>query len=68
MSDPEDRVVHIAEAAGLPLPAERVGPLAVVFETWMAASTELCRKMAEPEHLEVTPVTVFQHPSNPVGE
>ena len=68
MSEAEDRVIHIAETTGLPLPAERVGPLATVFETWMAGSNELCRKMSELEHLGVAPITVLTHPSATVGE
>jgi hypothetical protein len=68
MSDPKDRVAHIAEVTGLPLPPERLGALAEVFETWMAGSNELCRKMSEPQHLTVTPITVLIHATTPAGE
>jgi hypothetical protein len=68
MSDRGDGIARIAHVTGLPLTPERIDALVDVFETWMAGSNELCRKMSEAQHLAVTPITVLTHPTSPKGE
>ena len=58
----------LAAAADLPLPADREELVAGQLATWLVAANELNRKMAAPEHLTVTPITVFTHPTTPEGE
>ena len=58
----------LAAAADLPLPADRERLVAEQLTTWLAAANELNRKMAAPEHLAVTPITVFTHPTAPEGD
>jgi hypothetical protein len=60
----EEAVASLARAAGLPLPSERVSLLTPQLREWLEAANELNRTMADPRHLEVTPITVFTHPAN----
>ena len=64
----EAAVRALATAADLPLPAGREALIAGQLSTWLTAANELNRKMAAPEHLTVTPITVFTHPTTPEGE
>jgi len=58
----------LANAADLPLPAGREVLVAEQLSAWLTAANELNRKMAAPEHLAVTPITVFTHPTTPERE
>lgn len=58
----EAAVLALANAADLPLPAERAGLVAEQLSGWLTAANELNRKMAAARHLGVTPITVFKHP------
>ena len=60
----EEAVAALARAAALPLPPERVELVAGQLRDWLEAANELSRKMADPRHLEVTPITVFTHPAS----
>ena len=64
----EAAVRALAHAADLPLPADRAALVAEQLSTWLTAANELNRKMAAPEHLGVTPITVFTHPTAAEGE
>lgn len=53
----------LAEAAGLPIPEDRLQLVAAQLGEWLTAANELNRKMSAPEHQTVTPVTVFLAPA-----
>ena len=59
----EATVRALARAADLPLPAEREALVAEQLGGWLSAANELNRKMAAEEHIAVTPITVFAHPT-----
>jgi hypothetical protein len=64
----EETVREIARAADLPLGPERPALIAPQLATWLDAANELSRKMSAPEHLTLTPITVFRHPVTERGE
>ena len=51
------------EAADLPIPDDRLPLVAAHLSEWLVAANDLSRKMSAPEHLTVTPVTVFLAPA-----
>ncbi len=59
-----DDVAALARAAALPLTPDRVELLTGQLRDWLSAANEVNRKMADPRHLEVMPITVFSHPAN----
>jgi hypothetical protein len=60
----EEAVAALARAAALPLPSERLPLVTGQLRDWLAAANELNRKMADPRHLAVTPITTFTHPAS----
>lgn len=63
----EAAIRALAAAGDLPLAAGRESKLAGQLAAWLAAANELSAKMAAPEYLEITPVTVFRHPTTEEG-
>ena len=60
----DDEAVRVlAKAADLPIPDDRLQLVATQLSEWLAAANDLSRKMSAPEHLTVTPVTVFLAPA-----
>ena len=72
MSEPsrvtEATVRTLADLAGLPLPAERAAIIAPVLAVWWGWAEELNRKMRDPAHQTLTPITVVTHPVSTGGE
>ena len=58
----EDDVRALVRAAALPLADDRVPAVTQLLQDWFPAARELSRIMSAPEHLAVTPITVFAHP------
>jgi len=56
-----DAVAALANAASLPLSAERVAVLLPILRIWLADSAALNRLMQAPAHREVLPITVLRH-------
>ena len=61
-----DAVERLAAVADLPLTAGRRTAVSDTLSAWLPGVNELSRKMSDPAHQTVTPVTVFTHP--PVEE
>ncbi len=60
----DDEAVRVlAKAADLPIPDDRLPLVAAQLGEWLAAANDLNAKMSAPEHLTVTPVTVFSAPA-----
>ena len=60
----DDEAVRVlAKAADLPIPDDRLQLVATQLSEWLAAANDLNRKMSAPEHLTVTPITVFVAPA-----
>jgi hypothetical protein len=58
----EATVRQLAEVAALPLPGGRAAVVAATLAAWLPMANELSRKMAEADHLALTPITRFAHP------
>jgi hypothetical protein len=54
-------VAALARCAALDLSAERLAAVEAILSTWIPAANELSRKMSEPTHQALLPVTVFTH-------
>lgn len=61
----EDDVLALARAAHLPLARERVAILLPTLGAWLVDAEDLNRKMSEPAHSEILPITVFSHTGRP---
>lgn len=59
--DLED-VGRLAQHAALPLKPERATAVLAVLSAWLPAANELSRKMSDPAHQALLPVTTFVHP------
>ena len=59
----EATVRTLANLAGLPLAEGREALLALQLRDWLTAANELNRKMSEPEHQTIMPLTIFTHPN-----
>jgi hypothetical protein len=59
----DEGVRVLAKAADLPIPDDRLQLVATQLGEWLTAANELNRKMSAPEHLTVTPITVFVAPA-----
>ncbi|WP_426241616.1 hypothetical protein [Nocardioides sp. LHG3406-4] len=57
-----DQVRALADAADLPLGDDRLAPMAELLSAWLPAANELSRKMSQPEHDRLMPITVFTQP------
>jgi hypothetical protein len=66
MSDPplvsEATTRRLADLAELPLAEGRAAILAPQLNVWITLANELNRKMSDPRHWTLTPITVFSHP------
>lgn len=58
----EDGVRALARVAGIPVRDGEWSAIADVLAAWIPNANELSAKMSRPEHLTVTPATVFTHP------
>lgn len=54
-------VAALARCAALDLGVERLAAVEAILSTWIPAANELSRKMSEPAHQALLPVTVFTH-------
>jgi hypothetical protein len=54
-------VATLAAYAALPLSPERVAAVQAVLSAWIGDANELSRKMSEPAHQSLMPVTAFTH-------
>lgn len=59
----DESVRALAGAADLTIPDDRLQLVAAQLSEWLAAANDLNRKMSAPEHLTVTPITVFLAPA-----
>jgi hypothetical protein len=54
-------VTALARCAALDLSPERLAAVEAILSAWIPAANELSRKMSEPAHQVLMPVTVFTH-------
>lgn len=54
-------VAALARCAALNLSAERLAAVEAILSVWIPAANELSRKMSEPAHQSLLPVTAFTH-------
>jgi hypothetical protein len=54
-------VPALAQAADLPLSADRAAIVGALLAAWLPAANELSRKMSAIEHTTLLPITVFTH-------
>jgi hypothetical protein len=54
-------VAALARCAALNLSAERLAAVEAILSAWIPAANELSRKMSEPAHQSLLPVTTFTH-------
>jgi hypothetical protein len=54
-------VATLAAYAALPLSPARVAAVETVLSAWIADANELSRKMSDPAHQSLMPVTTFTH-------
>lgn len=54
-------VATLAEYAALPLSPARAVAVEAVLSAWIRDANELSRKMSDPAHQALTPVTTFTH-------
>jgi len=54
-------VAALAEHAALPLNLARTAAVEAVLSAWVRDANELSRKMSDPAHRQLMPVTVFAH-------
>lgn len=62
-------VAALARCAALNLSAERLAAVEAILSVWIPAANALSRKMSEPTHQALMPVTAFTHAhEQPEGE
>jgi len=54
-------VAALARQAALPLEAARIAAVHAVLAAWLPDANALSRKMSDPAHQALVPVTVFTH-------
>jgi hypothetical protein len=54
-------VAALARCAALDLSAERLAAAEAILSVWIPAANELSRKMSDPAHQAMLPLTVFTH-------
>jgi hypothetical protein len=64
----EATVRTLADLAGLPLPTERAALIAPALAVWWRWADDLNRKMREPAHWTITPISIVAHPATTGGE
>lgn len=60
----EQTVRLLAAIADLEIDEEDMPSVVEVFGAWLPEANELNRKMSSAEHWQITPATVFAHPTS----
>ncbi len=58
-------VAALARCAALNLSADRLAAVGAILSAWIPAANELSRKMSDPAHQSLMPVTAFAHAHEP---